>query len=350
MSITKKEFGKTKDGKQISLYTIDNGTIKASVTDFGANIVGLCVPNKKGEVKDIVHGFDTAEEYFSNPCFFGACIGRNGNRIGGAKFTLDGVVYNLKVNDNDNNLHTDADNGFHKKLWAANVIEDENKVELCYTSPDMENGFPGKLDVKVSYSVTDDNGLRIDYEAVSDKKTVFNATNHSYFNLGGNDASSDAVYNTVLKLNASNYTPVKDSAAIPTGEIASVKGTPFDFTSPKKIGDEIDADDVQIGYGGGYDHNFAIDGYDGSLKEIARASYDGRVMTVCTDLPGVQFYAGNMIAPLKGKNGVTYGKRTAFCLETQFFPDSVNQDNFKKPFIEADTPFKTTTIYKFETE
>ena len=347
MSVTKSSFGKTKDGKEISLYTIDNGTIKATITDFGANVVNLFVPNDKGEVKDIVHGFDDGAEYEENPCFFGACIGRSANRIADAKFSIDGTEYPLKVNDNANNLHSDADNGFHKKFWDVKVDDAGNRLELSYHSPDMENGFPGNMDIKVSYSLTKENGLKIEYEAKSDKKTLFNPTNHSYFNLAGNDASSKEVYETLLQLNASNYTPVIDSAAIPTGEIASVKGTPFDFTTAKKIGEEIDADNEQLGFGGGYDHNFVIDGYDGTVKEAAKACYDGRVMTVLTDLPGIQFYAGNMISPLKGKKGVTYVKRTAFCLETQFYPNSINQEGFAKPVIEADKPYKTTTIYQF---
>ena len=346
MSVVKSDFGKTKSGEAISLYTIDNGKMKASVTDFGANVVNLFVPNDKGEVKDIVHGFDKVEDYFENPCFFGACIGRSANRIANAKFSIDGTEYALKVNDNENNLHSDADNGFHKKLWKAEIVDAENKVVFSYHSPDMENGFPGNMDVKVSYSLSDDCGFKIEYEALSDKKTLFNPTNHSYFNLAGHDASSDKVYETVLKLNASNYTPVV-AGAIPTGEIAPVANTVFDFTKGKKIGDEIDADIEQLKLVGGYDHNFAIDGYDKTMREAACASYDGRTMTVLTDLPGIQFYAGNMISPLTGKGGVKYAKRTAFCLETQFYPNSINEEGFLSPVIEADKPYKTTTIYKF---
>ncbi len=347
MSVIKSSFGKTKDGREISLYTIDNGRIKVSVTDLGANVVKLCVPDKEGRVKDIVHGFDKGEDYEKNPCFFGACIGRSANRIANAKFSIDGKEYHLKVNDNENNLHSDADKGFHKVFWKVKMIDEENKVEFTYHSPDMENGFPGNMDVKVSYTLTKDDGLMIEYEAVSDQKTLFNPTNHSYFNLAGNDASSDAIYKTLLQIHASNYTPVIDSAAIPDGRIVSVKGTPFDFTSEKAIGEEIDQENEQLKFGGGYDHNFVVDGYDGTLREVAKASYDGRIMVVLSDLPGIQFYAGNMISPLTGKNGVTYEKRTAFCLETQFFPDSINQDGFQKPVIEANKPYKTTTVYRF---
>ncbi|MCR5789941.1 MAG: galactose mutarotase [Lachnospiraceae bacterium] len=346
MSVVKSDFGKTKDGKAVSLYTIDNGTVKVSVTDFGANVVSLIVPDDQGVSKDIVHGFDTVEGYFENPCFFGACIGRSANRIGGAKFTIDGTEYALKINDNENNLHTDFDNGFHKKLWDGKAFDAENKVSFSLHSPDMENGFPGNMDITVSYSLTAENGLRIDYEALSDKKTLFNMTNHSYFNLAGQDASPDQVYDTMLTINASHYTPVV-AGAIPTGELAPVKGTPFDFTKAKRIGDEIDADEEQLKLVDGYDHNFVVDGYDGSLREIAKASCGGRTMTVLSDLPGVQFYAGNNIAPVTGKGGIKYEKRSAFCLETQFFPNSINQDGFEKPVIEANKPCHTTTIYQF---
>ncbi|HAG68679.1 MAG TPA: galactose-1-epimerase [Lachnospiraceae bacterium] len=346
MSITKKEFGRDKDGKEVSLYTIENGKYKAEITDYGANVVSLFVPDDKGEVKDIVHGFDRLEDYFDNPCFFGACIGRNANRIANARFTLDGKEYSLAVNDNENNLHTDADNGFHKKLWKAEIKDAENRLELSYRSPDMENGFPGNMDVRVSYSLSADGEFKIEYEALSDKKTVFNPTNHSYFNLAGHDSAPDSVYDTVLQINASHYTPVV-AGAIPTGEVAAVAGTVFDFTKPKRIGDEIDADIEQLKLVGGYDHNFAVDGYDKTVKEVAKACAAGRVMTVLSDLPGIQFYAGNMISPLTGKGGVKYAKRSAFCLETQFYPNSINQDGFEKPVIEANKPFKTVTIYKF---
>ena len=207
MSVVKSDFGKTKSGEAISLYTIDNGKMKASVTDFGANVVNLFVPNDKGEVKDIVHGFDKVEDYFDNPCFFGACIGRSANRIANAKFSIDGTEYALKVNDNENNLHSDADNGFHKKLWKAEIVDAENKVVFSYHSPDMENGFPGNMDVKVSYSLSDDCGFKIEYEALSDKKTLFNPTNHSYFNLGGHDSGS--MEDTLLQLKSLGLQEIK---------------------------------------------------------------------------------------------------------------------------------------------
>ncbi|MCR4922979.1 MAG: galactose mutarotase [Lachnospiraceae bacterium] len=343
MSVEKKEFGKTKEGKVISLYTISNGRVSVSVTDYGANIVSILAPNDRGEIKDIVMGYDEVERYFDNSFFFGACIGRNANRIANATFSLDNKEYKLKANEGTNNLHTDIDNGFHKVMWDA--ATEDNAVILTRESPDMENGFPGNVKVKITYSLTMANEVKIEYEALSDKKTIFNPTNHSYFNLGGHDAGEEAVNETTLNIKASHYTPVF-KGAIPTGEIASVEGTPFDFTKPKKIGQDIAADNEQIEISGGFDHNYAIDGYDKTIREVAKASYDGRTMLVYTDLPGIQFYSGNFITGDSGKNGAKYSKRGAFCLETQYFPDSINQEGFEKPVIEANVPFKTTTIYQ----
>ncbi|MCR5108894.1 MAG: galactose mutarotase [Lachnospiraceae bacterium] len=344
MSVEKKEFGKTKDGKVISLYTISNGRVSVAVTDYGANVVSICAPNDRGEVKDLVMGYDKAEDYFVNSCFFGACVGRSANRIKDAKFSIDGTEYKLAVNDGPNNLHSDFDNGFHKQMWNAEIGDDA--VIMTINSPDMENGFPGNMKVTMTYSLTKANEFKLEYEALSDKKTLFNMTNHTYFNLGGHDAGEKALNETMLNIKASHYTPVVEGA-IPTGEIAPVKDTVFDFTTPKKIGDDIDKDIEQLKLVQGYDHNYVIDGYDKSIREIAKASYDGRTMIVYTDLPGVQFYAGNCIADDIGKGGAKYSKRGAFCLETQFYPDSINQEGFIKPVIEANVPFKTTTVYQF---
>ncbi|MCR4740544.1 MAG: galactose mutarotase [Lachnospiraceae bacterium] len=344
MSVEKKDFGKTKDGKVISLYTISNGRVTVSVTDYGANVVSILAPNDRGEVKDVVLGYDKAEDYFKNGCFFGACVGRSANRIKDAKFEIDGQEYRLAANDGGNNLHSDFDKGFHKQMWNAETGDDA--VIMTIDSPDMENGFPGNLKVKLTYSLTKANEFKIEYEALSDKKTLFNMTNHSYFNLGGHDAGEEALNNTMLDIKASYYTPVVEGA-IPTGELAPVKGTPFDFTTPKKIGQDINEDNEQLKLVGGFDHNFATDGYDKTIRQIAKANYDGRTLIVYSDLPGVQFYAGNMIADDTGKDNVKYTKRQAFCLETQFFPNSINQEGFEKPVIEAGVPFKTTTIYQF---
>ena len=343
MSVSISQFGKTNIGKDIKLYTIKNSKgMEAAVTNLGACLVNLVVANDKGEFKDIILGFDSGEEYLVNGSFFGATVGRNANRIAGAKFTIDGTEYKLAVNDNANNLHSDFYKGMHKVLWDAKAGEDN--VRFTYHSPDMENGFPGNLDMSVTYTLTEDNAIEISYEGVSDKKTLINMTNHTYFNLSGHDSGS--IENTKLMIKASNYTPVV-AGAIPTGEIAPVAGTVMDFTSEKTIGKEIGADFEQLLLVQGYDHNYVVDGYNGSSQLIATAEADGRRMEVYSDLPGVQFYAGNCIAPQGGKGGVTYNVRTGFCLETQYFPNSVNDPAFEHPIFDAGQKYETKTIYRF---
>lgn len=343
MGVTVKTFGKTTEGKRIFLYTMTNANgVEASVTNFGAILVSLFVPDDKGNMADVVLGLKKGPKYYDNGSFFGATVGRNANRIGGASAQIGTETFKFPVNDGVNNLHTDFEIGMHKKLWDA-VIH-ENSVEFSVFSPDMEAGFPGNLNAKVTYTLRDDNAIEIAYEAVSDKKTIINMTNHTYFNLKGHDAGN--IEDTELMLNCSKYTPVV-AGAIPTGELADVKGTVFDFTSPKAIGKEINADEEQLKLVQGYDHNFVIDGYDGTEKLVAVAKAGGRTMEVYTDLPGIQFYAGNCIAPQKGKNGTMYDKRCGFCLETQYFPDNANQDNFKKAVFDAGEVYKTKTVYKF---
>ncbi len=345
MSVTVSEFGKMADGRVISLYTIENNGVKACVTDFGAILVSLFVPNAKGEVDDIVMGFDKGEDYFHNGSFFGATIGRNANRIANASFAIDGVTYPLAVNDNSNNLHTDFEKGFHMQLFDAEVSE--NAVKFSYHSPDMETGFPGNLDVSITYSLSAEHELKLHYEGVCDKKSTLNMTNHSYFNLYGHDHGD--ISDTTLWLLASQFTPIVPGA-IPTGEITPVAGTALDFTTAKAIGDEIDVDWDQLTMVQGYDHNLVLDQYDGACRKVAEAKAAGRTMTVYTDLPGIQFYAGNCISPCTGKNGASYGKRGAFCLETQYFPNSVNDTNFVQPIFEAGEKYDTVTIYQFSWE
>lgn len=343
MGVKVELFGKGKEKKNIFLYTIENANgMRASVTNMGAILVNLFVKNDKGEFKDVVLGLAKGQDYYKNGSFFGATVGRNANRIGGAACKIDGVIYNFPVNDGPNNLHTDFEVGMHMKIWDAEIIG--NSVKFTVTSPDMESGFPGNLKMAVTYTLTDDNAIEISYEGVSDKKTVINMTNHSYFNLCGHD--SGCIEDTELQLNASYYTPVV-KGAIPTGDLAAVEGTVFDFRQPKKIGEEIKAKEKQLKLVKGYDHNFAIDNYDGTEKLVATAKAGGITMEVYSDLPGIQFYAGNCIAKQKGKDGVKYGKRTGFCLETQYFPDNVNQENFKKAIFDAGEVYKTKTVYKF---
>lgn len=343
MGVRVETFGKTKEKERIFLYTIENANgMKAAVTNFGAILVKLFVADDKGEMKDIVLGLEKGKDYYNNGSFFGATVGRNANRIGNASCKIDGVLYNFPVNDGPNNLHTDFEVGCHMKLWDAEILN--NAVKFTAVSEDMEAGFPGNLCMAVTYTLRDDNALEISYEAVSDKKTVINMTNHTYFNLNGHDSGS--IVDTELKLMCSNYTPVA-KGAIPLGNLEPVAGTVFDFTEFKKISKEIEADEKQLKLVQGYDHNFAIDNYDGKEKLVAVAKAGGRTMEVYTDLPGIQFYAGNCIAKQKGKDGVKYDKRTGFCLETQYFPDNVNQDNFKKAIFDAGEVYKTKTVYKF---
>lgn len=343
MGVTVKTFGKTKDKKDIFLYTITNNNgMSASVTNFGAILVNLFAPDADGALMDVVLGFDKGTDYYKNGSFFGATVGRNANRICGATAKIDGVVYKFPVNDGPNNLHTDFTVGMHMKMWDAVIVG--NSVEFSLMSPDMEAGFPGNLKTKVTYTLTDDNAIEIAYEAVSDKKTIINMTNHTYFNLEGHDAGN--IENTVLKLNCSKYTPVV-KGAIPTGELADVEGTVFDFREEKTIGQDIKAKEKQLKLVKGYDHNFVVDDYDGTKRLVAVAKAGGRTMEVYSDLPGIQFYAGNCIAKQKGKSGSKYSKRTGFCLETQYFPDNANQDNFKKAIFDADEVYKTKTVYKF---
>lgn len=347
MGISKKEFGATKDGKQVYLYTMTNGNgMEASVTDFGAILVSLLVPDAEGNKTDVVLGYDQVSDYEVNGCFFGATLGRCANRTEGAAFVIDGVRYQMPVNENENNLHTDADKGFHKKIWAAEPDEKSNAVKFFYMSPDGEYGFPGNLKVSVTYTLLEDNGLQITYDGVSDQKTFLNMTNHSYFNLAGHDAGS--ICDEKMMIKASGFTEVKPGS-IPTGKILPVEGTPMDFRSPRRIGDDIDADDEQLKIGGGYDHNWALDTTFGQIEKIAEVTDEkaGRTMEVYSDLPGVQFYAGNFITEQDGKGGAHYGKRCALCLETQYYPNSINIPGFRQPVIEAGEPYHTTTIYKF---
>ncbi len=351
MAVEKSFFGKSPEGKEITLYTISNSKgMKASVTDLGAILVKLLVPDQNGRVEDVVLGFDKAEEYYKNPSFFGAVIGPNANRIGGAAFTLDGVEYQLDVNDGPNNLHSHKELGYHKRIWTADV--DDNSVTFSLED-NASMGFPGKKRIQITYTLSEDNELALHYHGVSDCRTIFNPTNHSYFNLEG--AKNGVIEDHELWLGASCYTPVV-AGAIPTGEIIPVAGTPMDFTSMKRIGLEINADFEQLQLTGGYDHNWVIDGWDGTLRHIAtvKAPKSGRIMKAYTTLPGVQFYAGNFIEPETGKEGVLYDKRYGLCLETQYYPDTIHHENFPSCVFggaeEASDAreYDSVTVYRFE--
>lgn len=347
MAITTRSFGTTKDGKAVTLYTIkNNNNVTAEVTDFGAILVNLLVPDKKGNIDDIVLGYDNVEKYFENGCFFGATIGPSANRIDNASFEIDGTKYQLAVNDGTNNLHSDAEKGYHKRLWTAVADENANSVTFSIDDEDGSMGFPGNKKVQVTYTLTNDNELKLTYHVSSDKKTLVNMTNHTYFNLAGHKSGN--IEKHQLWINAFHYTPVFERL-IPTGDLAPVGGTPFDFREMKVIGNDIDADDEQLKYGQGFDHNFVIDGYDGTMRKVA-AVYEaesGRTMEVYTDLPGIQFYAGNCITPQPGKDGAYYIKRSGLCLETQTFPNSINEEHFHDVVFGPERDYDTTTIYKF---
>lgn len=339
-------FGKTKEGQEVMNYFITNSKgMKVGVTDYGATVTSILITDKNGNQRDVVLGYDNVEGYQRGNSYFGATVGRNCNRIANAEVTLDGIVYKLEKNDNENNLHS-ASHGIDKKVWSV-LSREENKIVFNCVSKDMEQDFPGNMQAQVLYEVTEENELIIKYHAVSDKTTVMNFTNHSYFNLGGHDSGD--VLEHVLQINASHYTPVCDSKSIPTGEISAVEGTPFDFRKPKKIGKDISEDFEQLKYGNGYDHNFALD-KNGEDVEICAECYcekTGIQMDVLTDLPGVQLYTANFVDGENGKNNAIYYKRNAVCLETQFYPNAANEDNFKKPIFKAGEPYDATTIYRF---
>lgn len=343
----KANFEKEVDGKKVSLYILKNANnASVSITNYGGRVVNLYVPNKDGGLTDVSLSYDKLDSYIEpGDGFFGALIGRFGNRIGKGKFVLDGKTYNLELNDGTNTLHGGT-NGFYAKVWNADQVTDKS-ITLSYISPDGEAGYPGTLNVKVTYTLDDNNSLKIDYEATTDKKTVVNLTNHAYFNLNGE--GDDTILDHELMINANTITPV-DETLIPTGKLMPVEGTPFDFNTPTKIGDRIDADHQQLKYGKGYDHNWVLNKAKG-LQTVATISSPktGIVMDVITEEPGLQFYSGNFMTGEKnnGKGGKAYGLRSAFCLETQHFPDSPNQPTFPSTVLTPGSTYKTSTIYKF---
>ena len=347
MAVSTTHFGTHPEGKEALLYTITNKNgMQVSLTNVGAAIVSVRVPDRQGVMADVVLGYDKAEDYMRNDSFFGVVIGPSANRIGNATFCLDGVTYKVDANAGPNNLHSHKEKGWHKRFWEAQIGEDSVTFTLEDAAGNM--GFPGNKKVSVAYSLDEENALKIHYHGVSDTRTILNLTNHSYFNLEGHD--SGKIVGHELRLAASRFTPA-DAASIPTGELAEVKGTPMDFTVSKKVGDEIGADFEQLKFAGGYDHNWVIDGWDGTLRHFAtlKAPESGRVMEAYTTLPGVQFYAGNSITEQTGKSGATYGLRQGLCLETQYFPDSVNKPQFPDCIFGGDKEYDSVTVYRFST-
>jgi aldose 1-epimerase len=344
-------FGKTADGTPVELYTLKNANgMTAKVITYGATLTELHVPDKKGQTADVVFGFDDIAGYQSDANgFYGCTVGRVCNRIAKGKFTLDGKEYTLAVNNGKNHLHGGTKRSLDKVVWKAEQIKGTDGVagvRFTYTSPDGEEGYPGKLDVSVSYSLSDKNQLRIDYTATTDKPTPVNLTNHSYFNLAG--AGAPTVLDHELTIAADKYTPADDTL-IPTGKIEPVAGTPLDFTKPAKIGARIDQ--LTKTQYLGYDHNYVLNKAD--LKEVAARLRDpasGRVMTVYTDQPGVQLYSGNFLKGSKGKGGKTYAYRSGLCLEDQHFPDSVNHPEFPSIILKPKDMYKHTTIFAFSAD
>lgn len=345
MDIRTEDFG-VWEGRTAKLFTIDGANITLKVTDYGAAIVSILAPDSRGQMADVVCGYGDVTGYAKGGGCVGATVGPCANRTAGAEFTIDGTSYHMLVNENDNNLHTDRKNGAHKRFWESEIIGES--VRFTLSLKDGEYGMPGNRTMCVTFSIAEGNAVKIVYHCTSDKKTVFNPTNHSYFNLAGEDSGS--AMNQMIQIFADSFTPVR-ADSIPTGEIRPVAGTPMDFNEPRPIGQFIDSDYEQLKFTGGYDHNYVIRGYrgDGLFVLAARAddTDSGRMMEVYTTLPGVQFYSGNTLKTPVSKNGRGYVPRDGFCLETQYFPDSMHHDAFIKPVFGPDKPYDATTVYRF---
>ncbi len=345
-------LGEMPDGTKVKKFILKNEAgMEVDIINYGGIITRWTAPDKKGNYEDIVLGFDSLEQYLDGSPYFGALIGRYGNRIANGKFSLDGETYTLATNDGDNHLHG-GEKGFDKVVWdgVAKTIEEGATVELTYTSEDGEEGYPGKLDVKVTYTLTNNNELDIQYEAVTDKPTVVNLTQHSYFNLSGQ--LSEPVLDHEIYLNADTYMPV-DGGLIPIGEFREVAGTPFNFKEPKPIGGEIEADNEQLSLGGGYDHCWVLNEGEKDFRLAASAHHGetGRLLEVYTNEPGIQFYSGNFLdGTLPAKDGGTYAKRSGFCLETQHYPDSPNQADFPSVRLNPGEMYSSRTMYKLSTK
>lgn len=349
-TMKRESFGALPNGEAVELITLTNAHgVELRAMTYGAIIVSLKVPDRAGQLGDVVLGYDSLAGYVKSSPYFGAVVGRYGNRIAKGKFTLDGADYTLAVNNGPNALHGGL-TGFDKVVWGADTMRTVGGVGIRfrYVSKDGEEGYPGTLTTAVTYTLTDANEVHIAYEATTDKATPLNLTQHAYFNLGG----KGDILAHVLTLNADRYTPV-DSTLIPTGELASVAGTPFDFTTPRVIGERINGDHQQVKFGGGYDHNFVLTRADTglTLAAVLKEPTSGRVLEVRTTEPGVQFYSGNFLdGTLTGKGGVVYAHRTGLCLETQHFPDSPNQAAFPNTILRPGQTFRSLTVWRFGVE
>ena len=340
MAISKRAFGILDDGTQVSCWTLTNENgLQAEILDYGATLRSIIVPDKDGKPVDVLLGYDTLAEYAHDDCYLGATVGRVANRIKGASFTLNGETIQLPANERANNLHSGPD-FFHQRMWKVD-FHNQEAITLHLESPDGDQGFPGKANITVTYSLDHRGALHIEYEAISDKDTVFNLTNHSYFNLAGHEKLN--AMDQVLSLSGRYFNP-DDAENIPTGEIREVEGTPMDFRKPKPIGQDINADYEPLHLQGGYDHNWEV--YSNPCATLTDP-VSGRGMCIFTDCPGIQFYAGNFISEHTGKGGVTYGKRSGVALETQYFPDSLNHPEWDRPITKAGETYHSETIYWF---
>lgn len=346
--LSSRDYG-TFEGQPVKLFTLTNqhGMV-AEVTDYGGVVVSLKTPDRDGGLADVVFGYDDLEAYLNDQGYLGAVAGRYANRIAKGAFEIDGTAYQLATNNGPNHLHGGV-RGFNKRLWKStpSMAGGQPQLKLEYLSPDGEEGYPGNLRVTMTYTLTAENGLRIDYHATTDKPTLCNPTHHSYWNLGG--ASSDSILGHQLQLHADRFTPT-GSTGIPTGELRDVEGTPFDFREPHTVGERIDADDEQIKVGHGYDHNYVINGEAGTLRPVARVEdpESGRVMEVLSTDHGVQFYSGNFFdGKVVGRNNRAFTYRSALCLECQRFPDSPNHADFPSATLRPGEVYEKTTVYRF---
>jgi aldose 1-epimerase len=350
-AISKAPFGKTPEGELVEIYTLRNGNgLEARIMTFGGIVVSLKTPDKSGRLDDVVLGYDSLEGYIQRNPYFGALIGRCGNRIAKGKFSLNGKTYSLAANNGSKNHLHGGHKGFDKVVWAAKSTEASNgpALELSYLSKDGEEGYPGNLSVRAIYTLTADNGLRVDFDATTDRDTICNLTHHSYFNFhGGGD-----VLDYLVQINAEHFTAV-NAEVVPTGELRSVAGTPLDFRKPTRIGARINSQNEQIQFAGGYDHNWVFNKPTGHLGSVARVvdKMSGRSMEVFTTQPGMQFYSGNFLdSTIAGKGGKQYHRRHAFCMEPQHFPDAPNHPHFPSIELKPEQVYKNTIVYKFSTE
>jgi len=349
--IEKTLYGKLSDGREIYQYTLTNksgATLK--VINYGAIVTSLTIPDRNGKFGDVILGYDSLQAYVDDKCFFGAIVGRYGNRIGKGKFKLDGKEYQVTVNEGENHLHG-GKLGFNKVMWDARTMQDTagSAIELTYVSTDGEEGYPGKVTLTVIYTLTDSNELKIEYKGTTDKTTVLNPTHHSYFNLSG--SFNNTILDHIVMIDANAITPV-DKSLIPTGKLLDVSKTPMDFRTPIAIGAHIDDDFEQLKIAGGYDHNWVLRNYDGKVRTVAEVyePKSGRLMTVITDQPGIQFYSGNFLDGTGKGKGVTYQKRSGLCLESQCYPDSPNKPEFPSATLKPGEEYHQTTIYQFSTK